>query len=203
MVLTLIIIMLSYGISFYNSWAVGQMWLEAKQAGGFPLFYAWCGRIMAICGYTQFHVFLLGAIAYALGKLSIDSVNALISLEYLLIVFPVIGIGIVITAQSWAAAWRNRTFGNMAAAGWNTAATAYNVVNAFRDVPWALKGVDKLFSGKGKKDQTWLVFAIIVVAVMGGFIIDNLVVKASARSAAEKRLSTLPLAKATPRWRDD
>ncbi|MGZ6375464.1 MAG: hypothetical protein ACXWPI_12185, partial [Ktedonobacterales bacterium] len=116
------------------------------------------------------------------------------SLGYLLIVFPVIGIGIVFTAQAWAAWWRQRTFGNLGVAGYNTAATIYNIRNAFDGVPWALKAVDKVFNSKGKKDQAaWLV-AIVITAVVGGVILDHLVVKASAASAARKRKQQYVLA---------
>lgn len=189
--LAIFLLVLSYGISFYNSWAVGQVWLEAKEAGGPILAYAWCGRIMAICGYTQMHVVVLGFAAYLLGKISIDTLNAVFGLGYLLIVFPIIGIGIIMTMQAWAAWWRHRTFGNLGVAAYDSAATIYNIRNAFDGVPWALKALDKVLNSKGKKDQTAWLLAIVVTAVVGGIIIDHKVVKASAESAGQKRENEL------------
>ena len=135
----LLLIVLNFGISIFNSFVVGVSWVETKTAGGFARLMAWMGATMAACGFTWCYLAVIALLAGpdGFGKLPPRYVEAMFSLGYLTIIGPLIGSGIAITLQSWAHFWRQRTLASGAVAGYNTLADVYNIYEAAHYVPTA------------------------------------------------------------------
>jgi len=164
--LLVVLLLLNGGISFWNAYACGSYWTESKQIGGAVRFLNWCGLTMAACGFTWCYLVIYGLIGAGLGKLNPQMLQGLFSLGYLVIILPVIGSGFGIWIHSLALAWRQRTFGNIAVASWNTFAQLNNCYSAIRGIPMAIKKVGDCFSGKAKGGY-WLVILTILAAVAG------------------------------------
>ena len=51
-VLFALVWVLNFGISVWNAYAVGKVWVEARLAGGWHRFMCWMGAVMSACGFT-------------------------------------------------------------------------------------------------------------------------------------------------------
>lgn len=178
LLLLIAILLLNTGISWWNCYAVGSSWDEAKIAGGFTYLLCWCGAVQSAVGFSMLLVMLEILVVSMTGKLPPEAINAIGGLWYLAIVVPAIGTGIIITLHSWQVAIRDRSAGNLASAAYNTFATAHNLYSAIEDVPKAWSGVGEFFGdafkgsdsdGKGK--LALLVILLVVLALVGGVLI--------------------------------
>ena len=115
--------------------------------------------------------------------------EVMFKLGYLIIILPVLGSGFGIWAHSIAQAYRSRTFGNVAVAGWNTFAQAHNTWQAARHAPGFLEDVLEAFSGKGKRSSkdgaaAILVILLVILAVAGGALTTGAIARRSDRRVA-------------------
>ncbi|OGY28008.1 MAG: hypothetical protein A2864_00150 [Candidatus Woykebacteria bacterium RIFCSPHIGHO2_01_FULL_39_12] len=182
-------LILNFGISWFNAWSVGRAWVESKTVGGWLRFMVWCGAIMSAAGFTWCYTLILAMIAGALGWLTEEYVEGLVYLGYLLVIFPVLGSGIAIWADSVARAWRQRNILNAGLAGWNTFAMIYNSYNAISAVPDAIaKLVEIFFKGRSSSKEIAMAFLVILLAIValgGGIITTTMIIRATARSQSE------------------
>lgn len=181
----------NFAISWFNAWSVGRSWAEAKAVGGFPRLMAWMGACMSACGFTWCYSVVVVLVLSLFTTVPPKLVIGIEDLSYLVIILPVIGSGFAITVQSWAAFWKNRTFGNGAVAGFNTAAEIYDIYEASRSIPSAFGGVVDLFKSDDDKDGRLAALAVLVVllAVAGGVLTTRAILLAAARNVAfEARL---------------
>lgn len=184
----LLLVVLNFAISIFNSWSVGRGWAETKAAGGWPRFMSWMGATMASCGFTWCYLVILAIIAYSTGKLPERYIEAMLSLGYLIIILPILGSGLAITIDSWGHFWRKKSLGSGAVAGWNSFAQVYNTVQAARAIPKAFENVFDVFGSKkgGKKDgaAAMLVILLVVLAVPGGVLTAAAIIRTTARKHA-------------------
>lgn len=182
--LALLLMGLNFAISWFNAWSCGRAWGDAKAAGGWTLFITWCGAIMSACGFTWVYTLLLAFGLGAAGKLSPQLVEGTIQLGYLVIIIPVIGSGLGITAHSLGVFWRRKSLGNGLVGGWNTFAQIHNTVSAIRSVPPILDNVLKLF--KNDKKGGLIVLILVLVATIGGILTTAAIIRATARRYSSK-----------------
>ena len=185
------LMLLNFGISWFNAWSVGKAWVETKEIGGWSRILAWCGAVMSACGFTWVYLILLALGAYALGWLTEEYVEAMLSLGYLVIILPMIGSGLGITIDSWARLARRKDWTSGGVAGWNTFAQGYNTYQAVSAIPDALDSVLKAFTGKksGKNGaMAALVIILVILAVTGGAMTTAAIIRATARSDAQTQL---------------
>lgn len=197
----LLLLLLNFGISIFNSIAAGASWVETKAVGGFARFMSWMVAIMAACGFTWCYLAVIALVAGPDGfnRLPPRYVEAMFSLGYLTIIGPVIGSGIAITLQSWAHFWRARTFGSGAVAGYNTFAQVYNIYEAAHYVPTAWDTCREVFfpskksssSSSSDDDNGFAGLAILlaVLAVLAGVVTAAVIIRTVAeRTAANRKL---------------
>lgn len=184
--IVLLIWLLNFAISCFNAWSVGRSWVETKAAGGWPRFLAWMGAIMSACGFTWCFLIAEAVLVWKLDYLSIEYVQAMLSLGYLVIILPILGSGLALTMDSWAYFWRRRNFRSGAVAGWNSFAQVYNTYQAVSAIPDALDHVIHVFSKKDSDSdsKSVLVILLVVVAILGGVLTTTLIIRATARSHA-------------------
>ncbi|MBI2038970.1 MAG: hypothetical protein HYT22_01655 [Candidatus Niyogibacteria bacterium] len=188
-----VLMVLNFGISWFNAWSVGHTWPETQTLGGWPKFLAWCGAVMSACGFTWVYLIVLALIAGAAGWLEPRYVEAMLSLGYLVIIAPVLGSGIALTIESWMRFWKQRTFGSGAVAGWNTFAQVYNMYQGVSAIPRALGNVMDVFGDRkssrddgdsGKGAMAMLAILLVVVAVAGGVLTTTLILRHAAKNHA-------------------
>jgi hypothetical protein len=188
-ILVLLILAFDFFISYSNASYCGRYWSESKATGGSFRAYVVCGYVMAIAGFTMVYgyivIMLLPYILPLFPKFADTDMTALIELSsdllYVMIAVAVIPTGFIIWFRSVANAWKQRSFGNIVTAGWNTYAQVHNTVSACREMPNALRRIAKsLFGGKKKKGSEYIValaILVIIIALLGGYFTASAIMK--------------------------
>ncbi len=195
---------LNFGISWFNAWGCGKTWNETKHSGGIPHFMNWMAATMSACGFSWCYMLLLtsvgtaipvgeGATAHYLIPASVA--GAMASLMYLVIIGPILGSGIAITVHAWGVAYRRRSFGAGAVAGYDTWAQIYNMEGAMEYVPEAAKNVGDFFKSDDS-DNNWglIVIALAAAVLAGGVLTTRAIIRSTAKSTAMSRSAFTPAA---------
>jgi len=174
---------LNLGISIWNAYVTGKVWVEAKHARGLHRFMAWMGYLMASMGFSWEILVLVGILLHSFGKITPDQATLLFQVGYVLLVPGFLFSGYAIMFQSWANAYRNHSVVNMGVAAYNTYANIHNTFNAIDNFPKAFGSVLKSFTGgSGKSKANGLILFVAVLCVLSGFIIAALIVHRVAAS---------------------
>lgn len=185
----LLLLALNFAISYWNAYASGAYLTESKMIGGWTRFVVWCGLVMSACGFTWVYLTILTVVAVSGQWLTPEWGEVMFKLGYLIIILPILGSGLGIWAHSLAVAYRERSFGSVAIAGWNTFAQAHNTWQAASHAPGFLEDVLKAFSGKNSrssKDSAMglLVILLVILAVAGGAITTGAIARWADRRVA-------------------
>ena len=182
MLLLMLVLGVNLVISFLNARNVGRVWAETKAVGGWIRVLAWCGAIQSAIGFTYVYAVVITYIAASAGYLPPELAMVLLNLIYVMIVVPMIGTGILITIQSWISFAREKSLGNLGAAGWNTFATAYNTYNAVQSFGPALSSVTDslggMFDGDGDSDSSAMrVILLAAIVLLAGIMTTVVIVR--------------------------
>jgi hypothetical protein len=181
-----LIFILNLGISLWNAYATGRVWVQAKHAGGGYRFMAWMGYLMASLGFSWLILVLVEMGLVSAGKITPDQAGLFFQFGYVLLVPGFLFSGYAIMFQSWAAAYHNRSVSNLGVAAYNTYANLHNTFNAVDNFPKAFGSVLKAFTGGGGKGKAnGLILFAALVCVMSGFILAALIVHRVAASGDE------------------
>lgn len=164
------LLILNAVISFYNAWAAGRGWTEAKEVGGLTRVINVSAVIMAACGWSWVILTIETILVTVFGYLEPAEAEVMFNLGYLFIILPAIGSGFALWGHSLVIAYKRRNVGNIVVAGWNSYAQIHNVVSAARHVPDALESVLKGL-GKGKSGRKVLAIILLVIIALGGGIL--------------------------------
>lgn len=188
-ILVILLLAFDFFISYCNANYCGRYWSESKATGGSFRAYVICGYVMAIAGFTMVYgyivIMLLPVILPLFPKFADMDTTALVQLSsdllYVMISIAVIPTGFVIWFRSVAIAWKQRTFGNIGTAAWNTYAQIHNTVSAAREMPSAFRRISKaLFGGKKKKGNEYiaaLAIIVIILVLLGGYFTASAIMK--------------------------
>ena len=185
-----VLLLVNFGISWANAEYVGRYWSESKATGGSFRRYIICGYVMAIAGFTMVYgCILLVSVPMVMKGYGVDK-ELITLLEqigsdmlYVMVGVPIILCGFRIWLVSLAEAWRNRTFGNVASAGWNTYAQLHNIRSATREMPSAINRLFSIFFGKksskkkGEEVIAILAIIIVILALCSGYFTANKIMK--------------------------
>lgn len=186
------LLLLNLAISWWNARAAGYSWAEAQAAGGWAKVMAWCAMIMSICGFTQVYAVTLALIGGATGHLPQHYVELTFKLTYVVIILPVIGSGMCIWIDSLVTAWRERTFGNIAGAGWNTFAQIHNTWSAVELLPGFLGDLKEAFNSDDDEQAApaAMVLLLVLIALLGGILSAVAIMRSAAKARAQQVLAT-------------
>jgi hypothetical protein len=188
--LVVLVWILNLGISIWNAYAVGKAWVESKHYGGWPRFMAWMGAVMSASGFTWCYLLLLAFLAYKAEWLTEYQIEAMINLGYILLIPGILFSGLMITVDSWARAYRQRTLLNIGTAAYNTFAQIHNTYNAISGFGEAFRGLAAFFGGGGdsksdsKSDSGGIVLVVLLVllALLGGVLTTAAIIRRVAGS---------------------
>jgi hypothetical protein len=192
-VLFALVWVLNFGISVWNAYAVGKVWVEARHEGGWHRFMCWMGAVMSASGFTWCYLSFLALTAAHFGWLTEEQVMAALNLGYILLIPFILFSGYAVTLDSWAQAYRHGGFLNYGAAAWNTYASIHNTYSAWRNMGGAFASLGNLF-GKGRdRDESpspiILVILLVALALLGGIITTAVIIR---RVAATDPLPSPP-----------
>ena len=168
-----LILALNFVVSWWNARTCGRAWVESKAAGGLIRALVWCGAVQSAIGFSSVFLFplLFAAHAIAPDYFTATQLEAALSLWYVTVIFPALGTGLIITIESWIAAYREHSLMNIGVAAYNTMAQVHNTMGAIQGVGPALRSVGNLFasvatSRGGAKGKAAILGAMIAVAVV-------------------------------------
>ncbi len=185
----LLFLALNFGISFWNAYASGAYLTESKVIGGWTRFITWCGLVMSACGFTWVYLSILTMIAVAAQWLTPEWGVVMFKLGYLIIILPILGSGFGIWAHSIAHAYRRRSFGSVAIAGWNTYAQFRNTWEAASHAPSFMRDVMDAFVSKDRRSSkdgaaAMVAVLLVILAVAGGAMTTGAIARWADRRVA-------------------
>jgi len=186
--LVILLVVVNFGISWLNAWSCGRSWADSKAIGGWPRVVVWSAAIMSACGFTWCYLIVAAIALGAAGSLPPDYVRGALELGYVIIILPVLGSGLAIWIDSVTTAWRERSFGNVAVAGWNTFAQAHNMYEAANTLPGVFSHLGELFEGGDDDDakaRLGLAMILLVLATcVLGILTTTWIIRSTAREYA-------------------
>lgn len=188
----LILIVLNFGISWFNAYSVGRSWADSKAIGGWPRCMVWCGAVMSASGFTWCYLVVLSSIATWAGFLPTRYVQVVLELGYVAIILPVLGSGFAIWMDSVTTAWRRRDAASIGVASWNTFAMAHDTYEAATTLPGIFKDLGSAIS-EADDDAGGIAFALAVLIVLlvlcSGILTTTAIIRSTARQYAHSVLA--------------
>jgi hypothetical protein len=184
-VLFALVWVLNFGISVWNAYAVGKVWVEARHAGGWHRFMCWMGAVMSASGFTWCYLSFLVLTAQYFQWITEEQTRAALNLGYILLIPFILFAGYAITLDSWVQAYRRGGFLNYGAAAWNTYATIHNTYSAWRNLGGAFSSLSGFFGGgRSGKDRdsegpnpVLIVILLVALALVGGVITTAVIIR--------------------------
>ncbi|MCI4347462.1 MAG: hypothetical protein L3J97_02440 [Thermoplasmata archaeon] len=161
LVFLVVIIVLDFVISIWNAYASGVTFtiLRGKPGQTLAKVCAGAGLGLAFAGMSYATLIVFSFAALALGVLAATDVAVVLAFDFLVFGAMIIGFGLVVTAQSIAIAYQQRSFGRIAISGWNVLAEVWDIAiyaQGFRAAYGTLGG------GRGRVN----LYAVILLAVL-------------------------------------
>jgi hypothetical protein len=188
---------LNFGISIWNAYAVGKVWVEARHAGGWRRFMCWMGAVMSASGFTWCYLTFLVLTANYFQVITAEQTAAALDLGYILLLPFILFAGYAITLDSWANAYRNGGFLNYGAAAWNTYASIHNTYSAWRNMGGAFASLGEFLQGRRDRDNSRespnavvIVVLLVALALFAGVITTAVIIR---RAAATDPLPPKPI----------
>jgi hypothetical protein len=192
-VLFALVWVLNFGISIWNAYAVGKVWVDARHEGGWHRFMCWMGAIMSATGFTWCYLSFLVLTAHYFQWITEDQAKVALELGYVLLVPFVLFAGYAITLDSWAQAYRRGGLLNYGVAAWNTYASIHNTYSAWRNMGGAFTSLGNFFRGRGSRDRdsspVIVVLLLVALALFGGILTTAAIIR---RVAATDPLPPMP-----------
>ena len=175
--------MLNFGISVWNAYAVGKVWVEARHENGWHRFMCWMGAIMSASGFTWCYLTFLVLTANYFQWITEEQTEMALKLGYVLLVPFMLFSGYAITLDSWSQAYRRGGFLNYGAAAWNTYASIHNTYSAWRNLGESFTSLGNFFGGSGKSrddrdgNAVIIVILLVVLALLAGVITTTVIIR--------------------------
>jgi hypothetical protein len=186
-VLFALVWVLNFGISIWNAYAVGKVWVEARHEGGWHRFMCWMGAIMSASGFTWCYLSFLALTANYFQWITETQTMAALNLGYVLLIPFILFAGYAITLDSWARAYRQGGFLNYGAAAWNTYASIHNTYSAWQNLGGAFTSLGNFFGGDRKNSSSRdsnsgggaiiIVILLVVLALFGGILTTAVIIR--------------------------
>ncbi len=181
------VLVFDFVISLWNAYAAGVTLTLLRRQPGKAFAKASAGAALGLgfAGMAYATLLVLSFAALWLNFLALGDFLFLVSLDFLVFGALIIGLGLVITAQSVAIAYRQRTFGTMALAGWNVFAEVWDLsiyAEGFRNAAAAV--------GSSERERVNL-YAVLAAALGISFIMTYVAYRHGVRRA-ERSIADSP-----------
>lgn len=197
--LIVLLLLWNFGISWLNCWAVGRTWAEAQAVGGWTKFVTWSAAVMGASGFVWCNTLVLGflcsthvALLPLKYQLTDKYLELLFNLGYVLVVFPILGSGLAIWADSLKQAYKERDGVSIGIAAYNTFAMAHNTYEAAKFFPSVIDKIKDTLDDSDNKVALLTVYAVLAVSVGGGIGLAYYIIHSTAVKVANAaKMATL------------
>jgi hypothetical protein len=170
LILIVFLLLWNFGISWLNCWFVGKSWAESKVIGGWTRVVTLAAAVMGACGFIWCNLLVLGYIASThvavlpvKYQLNDTYLELLWNMGYALVIFPILGSGLMIWVDSVKQAYKNRDGVSIGVAGYNTFAMAYDTWNAAKFLPTVFEKIGKTIKDTDNAQTKAMLFCVYVV----------------------------------------
>src|SRR5271157_3367524 len=188
-----LLLLWNFLISVLNCWFVGRTWAESKAAGGWARLLVWAAAVMGTCGFVWCNIIVVGYVCSThIGILPLkyqltDPYLALLwEMGYALVIFPILGSGLAITADSIKQAYKNRDGLSIGVAAYNTFAMAHNTFEAARFLPTVIDKIGTSIKESNNKALMATVYTVLIVSIGGGLGMAYFIIHSTAVGVAQK-----------------
>lgn len=189
--LIVFLLLLNFGISWLNCYFVGKTWAESQVVGGWTRLVTWAAAVMGASGFVWCNTLVLGFLCSThVGilplkyQLTDKYLELLFNLGYVLVVFPILGSGLAIWADSLKQAYKNRDGVSIGVAAYNTFAMAHNTYEAARFLPSVIDKIKDTLEDSDNKAALLTVYVALALSVGGGVGLAYYVIHSTAVSVA-------------------
>jgi hypothetical protein len=171
--LLFLLVALNFGLSWWNAMVCGRNWVEARAVGGWINYVVWSAAIQSAIGFSSVIAVLIVVVGSVTGFIDERALRLAMNFWYLLIIFPALATGLMVTIHSWQVAARERDLLSMGSAGYNTVAMAHNAYSAVDGIGAAFSGITSFFETEDDDQASLFVLALLIVAVaiLGGVLL--------------------------------
>src|SRR5271167_447771 len=170
-----LLLLWNFGISWLNCYFVGKTWAESQAIGGWTRFVTWSAAVMGASGFVWCNTLVLGflasthvAILPLKYQLTDRYLELLFEMGYVLVIFPILGSGLAIWADSLKQAYKNRDGLSIGVAAYNTFAMAHNTFEAARFLPTVIDKIGTSIKESNNKALMATVYTVLIVSIGGG-----------------------------------
>ena len=197
--LIVFVILWNFGISWLNCYFVGKTWAEANAIGGWTKFVTCAAAVMGASGFVWCNTLVLGflcsthvAILSLKYQLTDRYLELLLNLGYVLVVFPILGSGLAIWADSLKQAYKERDGLSIGVAAYNTFAMAHNTYEAAKFFPSVIDKIKDTLEDSDNKLMLVTVYTVLAISVGGGIGLAYFIIHSTAVKVAQQaRMATL------------
>jgi hypothetical protein len=193
MILILFLLVWNFGISWLNCWFVGRTWAESKAAGGWARLVVWAAAVMGTCGFIWCNLLVVGfllsdhvGLLPAKYILHDKQLELLWNMGYALIIFPILGSGLAIWADSLKQAYKNRDGLSIGVAAYNTFAMAHNTFEAAKFLPTVFEKIGKSLEDSDNKGLMVTIYSALAISIGGAVALAYFIIHTTAVGVANR-----------------
>jgi hypothetical protein len=186
----------NFGISWLNCWFVGKTWAESKAVGGWTRLVTWSAAVMGACGFVWCNLLVIGyAASTHVGilphkyQLTDPYLELLWEMGYAIVIFPILGSGLAIWADSLKQAYKNRDMLSVGVAGYNTFAMAHNAYEAAEFLPTVFEKIGNSLEDSDNKAAMLVIYTVLALSVGIGVGLAYYIIHTTAVGVANKARS--------------
>ncbi|MFI5412598.1 MAG: hypothetical protein ACHQX1_01775, partial [Candidatus Micrarchaeales archaeon] len=168
-ILDILILILTFAISIWNGYASGFNigMCRKNNIEGFQKYASYSGLGLAFVGMTYALVIVLSILAYYTGYIDIGTVEAALSINFLVFGLLIIGFGIMVTIQSILIAAQRKSFWSILVAIWNIFAMIVDIASYIS----GFKEATSMLGGQNRRDQGSAVMIVLIAILISFFIV--------------------------------
>jgi hypothetical protein len=193
MILIALLLLWNFGISWLNCWFVGRTWAESKAIGGWTRLVTYAAAVMGACGFIWCNLLVVGFVCSThVGilphkyQLTDPYLELLWNIGYAIVIFPILGSGLAIWADSLKQAYKNRDGLSIGVAAYNTFAMAHNTYEAARFLPTVFEKIGSSLKDSDNKAALATVYVALAVSIGGGLGLAYFIIHTTAVNVANK-----------------
>ena len=191
-IFVIVIVVFDFVISIWNAYSAGVTLtlLRGQPGQTFARVAAGSGLGLAFAGMAYAMLIVFAFAALLLGVLVAGDVAVVLAFDFLVFGAMIIGFGLVVTAQSIAIAYRQRSFGTIAISAWNVFAEVW-------DIAIYAEGFKAAYGSLGGGRDRVNLYAVLLLAILVAFFITYAAYRHGVKST-ERTLSGAPSSSWTP-----
>ncbi len=168
-IFALLMLVLTFAISIWNAYASGFNigMCRKNNIEGFQKYASYSGLGLAFAGMTYVLVIVLSIIGYYAGYVTIGTVQAALSINFLVFGLMIIGFGLMVTIQSILIAAQRKSFWSILIAIWNIFAMIVDIASYIS----GFKEATSMLGGQNRRDQGNAVIIVLIAVLISFFIV--------------------------------